>query len=112
MTGVVHKKTGPVSLLVKLSSGQYRRCHVDQVRKRSVEVPREISVEPDIPEPSTAPTQEPTPEVPDQESPGVERDTPSPPTSPATDPGTQTPRRSYPQRTRTQVTRFEPTWNT
>ena len=110
LSGVIEKKTGPVSLLVKLSSGQFRRCHVDQVRKRSVEAPREISVEPDLDIPSEpiVRTPESTPTVTDQDLPVIENDTQR--TSASAD--TQNARKSYPQRARTQVTRFEPTWNT
>ena len=39
LPGIVTEKTGPVSFKVKLTTGQNRRCHQDQLRKRSVEVP-------------------------------------------------------------------------
>ena len=38
LPGVIEKRTGPVSFLVKLSDGRDRRCHQDQVRKRTVRV--------------------------------------------------------------------------
>ena len=39
LAGEVQEISGPVSLCVKLHDGQLRRCHVDQVRYRSVSVP-------------------------------------------------------------------------
>ena len=48
LPGVVQQKTGPVSYRVKLNNGKTRRCHQDQVRKRSVEIPQDSHYEPDI----------------------------------------------------------------
>ena len=57
LPGTILKKTGPVSFLVKMSGGNNRCCHQDQIRNRFVEV--EGSIEPpevDIPNiPHTAP---------------------------------------------------------
>ena len=50
LPGVIEQKTGPVSYRVKLTNGKTRRCHQDQVRKRSVEVSQDSSREPDIPD--------------------------------------------------------------
>ena len=50
LPGTVEQKTGPVSYRVRLANGKTRRCHQDQVRKRSVEVPQDSHREPDIPD--------------------------------------------------------------
>ena len=42
--GVIRKQTGPVSLLVKLADGRFRRCHQDQVRTRHVQLTQRPSV--------------------------------------------------------------------
>ena len=46
LPGVICTKTGPVSLVVKLTDGRERRCHKDQIRKRSVTM--DTSPEPEI----------------------------------------------------------------
>ena len=38
LPGVISKRTGPVSFVVQLSDGRERRCHQDQLQKRTVEV--------------------------------------------------------------------------
>jgi hypothetical protein len=48
LPGVIQKETGPVSFRVKLSGGQHRHCHQDQVRKRSFTMPQDLLVEPDV----------------------------------------------------------------
>ena len=53
LPGVIHKKTGPLSFLAKLADGRYRRCHQDQVRKRSVGLSADPPVEPEVSVPST-----------------------------------------------------------
>ena len=35
---------------MKLTNGKIRRCHQDQIRKHSVEVPQDSHLEPDIPD--------------------------------------------------------------
>ena len=56
LPGIVTEKTGPVSFKVKLTTGPNQRCHQDQLRKRSVEVPNPETPEShdtdDIPTPS------------------------------------------------------------
>ena len=44
LPGEVQEITGPVSVRVKLQDGRLRRCHLDQVRKRSVDEPSEPEV--------------------------------------------------------------------
>ncbi|XP_064387325.1 uncharacterized protein K02A2.6-like [Halichondria panicea] len=39
LPGVIQEKTGPVSFRAKMQNGQVRRCHVDQVRNRTVDEP-------------------------------------------------------------------------
>ena len=67
LPGCIEQRTGPVSFKVRLEDGRTRRCHQDQVRNRSVEMPQELHTEPDttIPttvssEPSTTSTESPT----------------------------------------------------
>ena len=109
LPGVIQEETGPVSFRVKLSDGQQRRCHLDQVRKRSVIVPQDSVVEPDVtislPKPSTA-TGDATPEQTDSST----SESNSQPPDPSTE--SNATRKSYPKRDRTPVVRFEPTWNT
>ena len=45
LPGVIQKKTGPVSFLVKLNDGRMRRCHQDQLRKHTVELSQELQTE-------------------------------------------------------------------
>ena len=37
LPGIIEQKTGPVSFRVNLTDGRMRRCHQDQIRKRSVD---------------------------------------------------------------------------
>ena len=55
LPGVIQKKTGPVSFVVKLTDGRVHRCHQDQLLcKRSVEVPLDSSVDSEV---SVSPTE-------------------------------------------------------
>ena len=60
LPGVIQKKTGPVSFVVKLTDGRVRRCHQDQVHRRSVEVPQDSSVDSEILVPPTEVSSPPT----------------------------------------------------
>ena len=119
LPGEIHEKTGPVSFKVKLVDGRIRRCHQDQIRKRTVEVhPRSTSEESDT-TPSVVPgilVPELSDPRPTSESAGVANPALESSDSPIeTDPPVETtpaatPPRSYPRRNRASVTRFEPTW--
>ena len=54
LPGVIQKKIGPVSFVVKLTDGRVHRCHQDQVRRRSVEVQLDSSVDQEV---SVSPTE-------------------------------------------------------
>ena len=97
LPGVISKKTGPVSFKVTMTTGQDRRCHQDQIRKRSpdVEVPN-----PEAPDVFDSPT--PTEVV-----------LPPPPTSSDGGHVQASPPvecRIYPSRDRKTVDRYEPKW--
>lgn len=49
LPGMIQKKTGPLSFVVKLTDGRIRRCHQDQVCRRSMEVPQGSSVDSETP---------------------------------------------------------------
>ena len=51
LPGVIECQTGPVSFSVKLTEGGERRCHLDQVKKRTVhvEVPPQTHLTPELP---------------------------------------------------------------
>ena len=55
LPGVITQKTGPVSFKVKMTTGQERWCHQDQMRARSIEVttpdPQDLSGDSEIPTP-------------------------------------------------------------
>ena len=130
LPGVVTKKTGPVTYKVTLTNGQEKRCHLDQLRKRTVDVsdpePEEtpdvaipslpnISSEtptetPSVSEQVTEETQPRTP-VSDSPSDSANVETPS-----HTEPEIQEPNepppepKIYPKRIRKKVIRYEPTW--
>ena len=56
--GVIQDRTGPVSFRVKLQDGRVRRCHLDQVRSRSVNVPQVVEYpNVDVPATDLVPTQ-------------------------------------------------------
>ncbi len=70
LPGVIHDKTGPVSFRVNMSDGRMRRCHLDQVRARTVEepyrpeteeIPRTTESVPDVPLDSAPPLVAPSP---------------------------------------------------
>ena len=71
LPGEVQERTGPVSFRIKMQDGRIRRCHVNQVRKRSVEEPLAPEVQVEVPNSLT----EVLPETPD---PPVEFAQPSP----------------------------------
>ena len=114
LPGVIQKKTGPVSFVVKLTDGRVRRCHQDQVRRRSVEVSQDDSVDSEILVPpievSSPPTSPdfavPTPEM------STEGQNTMDPTSDTavTAVPSDVSEKTYPKRSRNPVIRFEPTW--
>ena len=67
LSGCIKKRTGPVSFLIKLTDGRYRRCHQDQLHRRctDVDTPRDpdSSVEIQVPSPAVK-NSDPEPEVP------------------------------------------------
>ena len=102
LPGVISKRTGPVSFVVRLSDGHERCCHQDQLQKRTVEVTIESPVETETPVPrvsatdpnsSSGTTVSSSHVVPEQSE-----SAPAPPT-----------RKTYPTRRRTAVQRYEPT---
>ena len=48
LSATIEQKTGPVSYKVKLEKGKVRRCHQDQIRNRSVELPQYLPSESDM----------------------------------------------------------------
>ena len=135
LPGVIKRKTGPVSFVVQLTDGRDRRCHQDQLRRRTVtsedsddseEPPPESSVI--VPEFGTSyspatPVQssmdDPASESPPDMSPDISSANPTDdsethdaePTVETPDPPDNSPTiRSYPTRVRNPVNRYEPTW--
>ena len=113
LPGVIQKKTGPVSFVVKLTDGRVRRCHQDQVRRRSVEVPQDDSVDSEI---LVHPTEVSSPTSPELAVPTPETSTEGPNT---TDPTPDTAvtavpsdvsEKTYPKHSRNPMIWFEPTW--
>ena len=115
LPGVIQQKTGPVSFEVKLTDGRIRRCHQDQVRKRTVDVAPKSDSTPEvvipplvIPVPPVGPGEssvsndatndQGSTESSEPADPHVEKDT-AVDTTPATT--MTTPPRSYPRRNRT-----------
>ena len=112
---------------MRLATGKDRRCHQDQVCKRSVEFPRVLDRDSDIPDidlpssevivPSTTNT-EPSTSSSTPETTTTESSTNAEPASPDpvstnTDVAVVNPtatEKSYPKRNRAPVVRFEPTW--
>ena len=118
LPGMIQKKTGPVSFVVKLTDGRVRRCHQDQLRRRSVEVhldspvDSEVSVSPaEVSLPLTFPT-EPSIRTPESDVEGPSAMDPTLVTKDAvvTAIPSNLTEKAYPKRTRTPVIRFEPTW--
>ena len=121
LPGEVQERTGPVSFRVKMQDGRLCRCHIDQVRKRSVEEPSASEVQVDVPTSHTdvlPDTPEPSVELPQpsqetsvtEERPVVEESSPQTSDS-STVSRPLTAVKVYPSRTRKTVDRFEPTWN-
>ena len=98
---MIQKKTGPVSLLVRLSDGREHRCHLDQpeIVIPSV-IPSSLPVNPSVATPSPANDSvvdsSPSPAVVDPE--------------PPPEPVPETRVKTYPKRDRKPVERFEPKW--
>ncbi len=112
---------------MKLTNGKERRCHQDQVRKRSVEVPQDSShIEPDsldipdidLPSDVTLSSTDNTEHSntsgatsTESNSTNVESVSPNPVSTQNADAAVVNPTpRSYPKRNRAPVVRFEPTW--
>ena len=114
--GTVEQKNGPVSFRVKLTDGRDRRCHQDQLCKRSVEVSQDLCSEPElvtstpvISVPSTTPTDSSTTTT---EPISQESKPPDPTSIPTTDGTVVDPipqEKTYPKRDHAPVTRYEPT---
>ncbi len=93
LTGEIVAKTGPVSYVVKLASGDQRRCHIDHLRLRLTDSGQDETRGPDPSHNSFDwPSLELEQSEPDAEGVG----------------DTVEPRRTYPRRTRNQPDRFEP----
>ena len=95
-----------------------RRCHQDQVRKRSVDLPRESNTESDSTLPAIEP---PEPTIASPESPTIvesgndaegdmSRNTSSELTDSAVEQSSSNSAKTYPKRSRNPVERYEPTW--
>ena len=110
LPGVISKRTGPVSFVVQLSDGCERRCHQDQLQKRTVEVTVDSPVETETPVPRTSATDQHSSSetevssavpnsnvVPEQATVASEQSAHSSPL-----------RKTYPTRRRTTVQRYEP----
>ena len=118
LPGVIEQKTGPVSFRVKLTDGRMRRCHQDQVRKRSVDLPRESNTESDStlpaivpPEPTTASPESPTIVESGTDAEGdMSRNTSSELTDSAVEQSSSNSAKTYPKRSRNPVEKYEPTW--
>ena len=115
LPGVIQKKTGPVSFVVKLTHGRLHRCHQDQLHRHSLQVHMNSSVESEISVSSTEislPLASPTePPVPTPET-NVEGPSAMDPSLVTTDTAilSNLPEKTHPKRTRTPVIWFEPTW--
>ena len=114
LPGVIQKKTAPVSFVVRLTDGRLHR-HQDQVRRRSMEVHMDSSVEWEVFVPLTevslplaSPTEPPIP-TPETNVKGHSAMEPSLVTTDTAIPSNVA-EKMYPKRTRTPVIRFEPTW--
>lgn len=120
LAGEVLSKTGPVSYQIRLDDNRIRRCHVDQIRSRSVEVPP-TNVVPDLPvvvTPNTADSGSMEPSsvsdsatdlvvmVPEESG---EANGPDP-TPSVTVTETSTPK-VYPRRQRKTLNRYDPSWS-
>ena len=125
LPGVIQQKTGPVSYRVRFTSGKDRRCHQDQVRKRSVEVSQDSYREFDIPDINIPSSETTVPSTTATESSAYNSNSESVTTdsstnaecassdSVTTDAAVANPTptgKLYPKRNRTPVVRFEPSW--
>lgn len=116
---MIQERTGPVSFRVRMQDGRIRRCHLDQVRKRSVEEPSASESEIEVPNSLTdvqpVPPDSPVERTQAEESsvphehPVVESSEQTSSSSTVSRPATAV--KVYPTRTRKAVDRFEPTWN-
>ena len=68
LPGVVQDQTGPVSFRVRMNNGQLCRCHLDQVRTRTVDAPLVHPEETAIRGPTEVLPQLPEPTLPQVES--------------------------------------------
>ena len=117
MAGEIQEKSGPVSFCVKLQDGRIRRCHVDQVRYRSVRVPLvpEVADSPIVPVPvaserlTTEPVQASSPETGVEES-EESSETPCPSSESESNALSPAEVRVYPKRVRRPLDRYEPNW--
>lgn len=114
LPGVIQKKTGPVSFVVKLTDGRVCHCHQDQVSRHSVEVSQDSSVDSEILVPPTEVLSPPTsPElaVPPPET-SIEGPNTTDPTldTAVTAAPSDVSEKTYPKCSRNPVIRFEPTW--
>jgi len=125
LPGVLQKKTGPVSFHVLLTDGRERRCHQDQIRLRTVDVPvpekpldlEDIAIPMPTPDVATPTTVIATP----TSSTSVESNTttttpteaesvPSATDSKVTGSAPESSRKTYPRRTRVPLDWYEPKW--
>ena len=127
LQGTITKVTGPVSFVVKLQKGGYRRCHQDQLRASSIitdedSVSTGNPVNEDLAMPLPTSTEESVPSTNNSD----QNDQDDVPTNPSisnglthqdttiTPPDTPIPRasntRTYPTRNRYPPSRYEPTW--
>lgn len=115
LPGVIQDKTGPVSFRAKMQDGRVRRCHVDQVRNRTVDEPaepEEVPISNAIsPDDLYAPQADSTPVIMnDSSSPEVGVESPVdvvPSQDVVSKPATAI--KVYPKRNRKPVDRYEPT---
>ena len=123
LSGKILKKTGPVSYRVRLENGKERRCHQDQVRKRSVTIQQEspcVLDTPDLvipmPEGIVLPSNDSTSSKSNSSSTPATNESMQPtpssvaPASPNKTVDTTSKEKVYPKRNRVPVVRFEPTW--
>ena len=106
--GVIQAATGPVSFGVRMQDGRTRRCHQDQVRTRSVDVPPVVATEAlEIPVKETSSNE---PPVTSQSSESSVPESVEPPVPPQTVEPSQpaTSVKVYPKRSRKTVDRYDP----
>ena len=118
LPGVIQDKTGPVSYRVRMLDDRIRRCHLDQIRRRTVEEPlvlEEVSTQGEaLPQESSmppVPQVESTPDSPEDNSPSPEVGVDPAPEVPApvvSKPATAV--KMYLTRNRKTVSRYEPSW--